>query len=74
MKEKIKEYFEKFKKTGAKYNVRVYNSEGTHICTFKEMQEDEMLAVVAFETSCLDMQCLVERAAPEREEEEGADD
>lgn len=71
MKEKIKKYFEK---TGAKYNIRVYNSEGEHLRTFKEMQEDGMLAVVAFETSCLDLQCLVERAAPEREEEEGADD
>lgn len=71
MKEKIKEYFEK---THASYNVRIYNSDGKHLRTFKELQENEMLAIVAFETSCLDLQCLIERAAPEREEEEGADD
>lgn len=71
MKEKIKEYFEK---TRASYNVRIYNSDGTHLRTFKELPEDQMLAVVSFETSCLDLQCLVERADPERGEEEGVDD
>ena len=71
MKEKTKEYFEK---TAPRYNIRVYNSEGEHLRTFEELQENEMFGIVAYETSCLDRQCLVERAAWRKKKRRAADD